>query len=173
MGIVAVELPIRIGKRAESRDAAAGELFTAHYPRLAGWIAGLVGDREIAHDIATESFTRLLVRWEKVDEPRAYLYVVATNLVRDHWRSLDRERRALSLVGSAEPVAHPVDTGVRDLVLRLPDRLREPVLLHYYADLPVAEVARLLHKAEGTVKRALFDARALLHGALTRPEDTR
>jgi DNA-directed RNA polymerase specialized sigma24 family protein len=40
------------------------------------------------------------------------------------------------------------------------------VLLHYYADMSVAEVAAALHKPEGTVKRMLFDARARLHGWL-------
>jgi RNA polymerase sigma-70 factor (ECF subfamily) len=33
------------------------------------------------------------------------------------------------------------------------------VLLHYFADLPVAMVARQLDKSEGAVKRDLFDAR--------------
>jgi RNA polymerase sigma-70 factor (ECF subfamily) len=41
----------------------------------------------------------------------------------------------------------------------LPDRLRVVVLLHYFADLPVATVARQLEKSDGTVKRDLFDAR--------------
>lgn len=48
---------------------------------------------------------------------------------------------------------------VREVVLALPDRLRLPVILHYYADLPVAVVAARLGKSEGTVKRDLFEAR--------------
>ena len=45
---------------------------------------------------------------------------------------------------------------------RLPERMRVPVLLHYYADLSIAEVASALHRPEGTVKRMLYDARARL-----------
>jgi RNA polymerase sigma-70 factor, ECF subfamily len=169
-----VEVALRGASRARTRDAEARELFDAHYARLAGWTAGLVGDVDLAHDIATEAFTRLLARWTTVDDPRAYLYVVATNLVRDHWRRRDRERRALSLLHDDRPptVAGP-GTDLRDLVERLPERLRAPVLLHYYADLSIADVARALRRPEGTVKRALFDARALLHAALTDREDHR
>jgi RNA polymerase sigma-70 factor (ECF subfamily) len=41
--------------------------------------------------------------------------------------------------------------------------MRVPVLLHYYADLTIAEVARAVRRPEGTVKRLLFDARSRLH----------
>src|SRR5947207_3215553 len=50
------------------------ELFVAEYPRLAGWTRRLVQDDEIAHEIASESFTRLMARWERSDNPHAYLY---------------------------------------------------------------------------------------------------
>ncbi len=45
---------------------------------------------------------------------------------------------------------------------RLPGHLRDVVLLHYYADLPVEEVARALRRPVGTVKRRLSDARGIL-----------
>ncbi|MDX6275245.1 MAG: hypothetical protein QOJ92_2455 [Frankiales bacterium] len=158
------------GLRAEQRgrDALAAELFAAHYPRLAGWVRRLVDDDATAHDIAAEAFTRVLSRLTSVDDPRGYLYASAANLVRDHWRRKERERRAYykSSVIAADPVAPGPDTGVRELVEALPDRLRAVVLLHYYADLPLREVSRVLGKPEGTLKRALFDARALLLTAM-------
>lgn len=147
-----------------SRDDAARALWAEHYPRLAGWCASLVGDVDTAHDIAADSFERLLGRWSGVDDPRAYLYVIATNRVRDHWR---KQRRDRELAGRLRPTEHEttsqaVDPWLKDLVMQLPDRLRRPVLLHYYADLPVAEVARALHRPVGTIKRALFEGRAKL-----------
>ena len=74
---------------------AAEELFNACYPRLAGWVRRLVDDDETAHEIAAEAFTRLLSRWTGLDNPQSYLYMIATNLVRDHWRKTSRERRAI------------------------------------------------------------------------------
>src|SRR5205807_5222430 len=52
----------------------------------------LVGDQAAAVDIAQEAFTRLLARWRKVRDARAWLFFVATNLSRDHWRSVTRDR---------------------------------------------------------------------------------
>lgn len=168
-----VTMIARTGVRVATRDEAARDLFRAHYGQLAGWTARLVGDREVAHEVAAEAFTRLLSRWTTVQDPKPWLYMTATNLVRDRWRRQEREARALSKVAAVGAQPAP-DTSVRDLVERLPDRLRAPVLLHYYADLPVREVARVLKRPEGTIKRALYDARAHLHEAMTaEPGDLR
>lgn len=147
----------------EGRDVELRELFDAFYPRLAGWTARLV-DVDTAHDVATEAFTRLVQHWSRVDQPQPWLYMTAGNLVRDHWRRTGRERRALVRLRPVTETAQEPDAAtrmtVRALVLALPDRLREPVLLHYFADLPVRQVAAVTGRAEGTVKRDLYDARA-------------
>ena len=146
-----------------TRDEAARVLWNLHYAPLAGWCAALVGDRDAAQDIASEAFTRLLSRWLTVHDPKGYLYVTATNLVRDRWRRDQRDRRLCERIEQTTQTSTPAtDPWLRDLVERLPDRMRAPVLLHYYADMSIAEVARALHRPEGTVKRMLFDARARL-----------
>ena len=62
------------------------------------------------------------------------------------------------------PTSAPAcDPWLRDLVERLPDRMRAPVLLHYYADMSIDEVAAALHRPPGTIKRTLSDARSKLH----------
>ena len=149
-----------------SRDDEVRELFVAFYGRLTGWLTRLVGDEELAHELATEAFMRLVSHWGTVNEPRPWLYMTAGNLARDHWRKAGRERAAYARLGASSESSPEVDLAgrltVRALVEALPDRLRMPVLLHYYADLPVAQVATVLGKAEGSIKRALFDARALM-----------
>ena len=99
---------------------AAEELFRTAYPKLAGWVRRLVDDDDTAHEIAAEAFVRLLARWTQVDSPQSYLYMIATNLIRDHWRKAERERRAIRSVtaGAAlDAVAYPVqDVDVRNLI---------------------------------------------------------
>jgi RNA polymerase sigma-70 factor (ECF subfamily) len=133
--------------------AAAEELFNACYPRLAGWVRRLVDDDDTAHEIAAEAFTRLLARWSSLENPQSYLYMIATNLVRDHWRRTGRERRALRAVSAAshgDPVLHPAqDVDVRALIQSLPDRLRQPFLLYHYAGFPIRDVATMLGRPEG------------------------
>ncbi len=149
---------------------AAEALFKVTYPKLAGWVRRLVDDDDTAHEIASEAFVRLLSRWTRVESPQSYLYMIATNLIRDHWRKAERERRAMrSVTASADldSVAYPVqDVDVRNLLQSLPARLRDPFLLHYYAGFPIREVATLLHRPEGTIKADLFAARARLRAAL-------
>ena len=142
-------------------------LYTSDFSRLAGYLTSLTGDADVAREAAQEAFTRLFARWRKVDEPRGFVYVVGTNLCRHHWRQNGRERAAVSSLGitsRSDDQAH--DPWLRDLVERLPLRLREVVLLHYYADLPVVEVAAAVHRPVGTVKRRLHEARTLLAGAV-------
>jgi RNA polymerase sigma-70 factor (ECF subfamily) len=152
-------------------DLRAHELWLAHYGPLAGWCQALVGDPEVAHDIAAESFARLLGRLVGVRDPRAYLYVTTTRLVADHWRARARDSKLGDRIVLQERGRDVPDTAwLRDLVERLPERLRAPVLLHYDADLSVADVATALHRPIGTVKRLLAEGRALL---LARIEDPR
>jgi RNA polymerase sigma-70 factor (ECF subfamily) len=159
-------------RRAESTDAEA--LFNSQYPALAGWVRRLVDDDETAHEIASEAFTRLLARWSRLENPHSYLYMIATNLVRDHWRKMERERRAMRAVarsGSDQPCFPDQDVDVRALIQALPLPLRNAFLLHYYAGFGVREVAEMLGRAEGTVKADLFHARARLRSALGTKND--
>ena len=86
-----------------SDHEAVEEFFNACYPRLAGWVRRLVDDDDTAHEIASEAFTRLLARWQGLDNPQSYVYMIATNLVRDHWRKTGRERTALRAMTAAGP----------------------------------------------------------------------
>jgi RNA polymerase sigma-70 factor (ECF subfamily) len=156
-----------------SRRVLAEQLFTANYPKLAGWVRRLVDDDETAHEIASEAFVRLLSRWKNpanLDNPQSYLFMIATNLVRDHWRKTERERRAMRNVTAGadhEPVSDPAqDVHVRSLIQELPPRLRDPFLLHYYAGFGVREIGALLKRPEGTVKADLYHARTRLKEAL-------
>jgi RNA polymerase sigma-70 factor (ECF subfamily) len=149
--------------RAASDEADFGRLYTTHFGVVSGYALSLVGDAAAATDIAQEAFTRLYSRWGHVRDPRAWVFFVATNLSTDHWRRSQRDRALTSALGRVTThEGAPHDPWLRDLVDRLPDRLRQVVLLHYYADLPVDEVARLVHRPLGTVKRRLHEARAML-----------
>ena len=63
------------------------------------------------------------------------------------------------LAGGAEDA---LPGGLWDAVLHLPEEQRAAVTLYYYEDLPVAEIARVLGVAQGTVKSRLGRARQRL-----------
>ena len=145
--------------------------YRAQAAALTGYAYQLTRDAELAEDVAQEAFTRLLSRWVSIREPRPYLFHVATNLARDAWKARARRDRVLGLLGRGgdERVAAP-DTSVADAVRRLPKNQAEVVLLFYYSDLPLADVAAAVRRPEGTVKWLLAQARERLALAL---EDSR
>jgi RNA polymerase sigma-70 factor (ECF subfamily) len=152
-------------------ERAVREVYDAHFGRLVGWTTTLIGDRDLAHDVATEAFVKLMTHWHSVQDPRAWVYTAAANQVRDHWRKRGREAAAYEkyvagngrAIAAAEPgVDHATQLTVRDAVESLPERFRLVVLLHYFADLSIAQIALQIGKSEGTIKRDLHDARKQL-----------
>jgi RNA polymerase sigma-70 factor (ECF subfamily) len=143
------------------------EVYRLHFRDLSGYCAALLGDDQLGVDCAQEAFTRLFGRFRSVREPRPWLFLVATNCVRDEWRKRARQRdtaRSLAVCGVTS--VDPVDPGLRDAIARLPRPHAEVVLLHYFADLPLEDVARQIRRPLGTVKRRLHEARARLQDAI-------
>ena len=127
--------------------ALAEQLFAANYPKLAGWVRRLVDDDDTAHEIASEAFVRLLSKWtslDKLDNPQSYLFMIATNLVRDHWRKTERERRAMRNMSAGtdpEPSADPAqDVDVRELIAAAARPAPRPV--------PAALLRRVRHQGD-------------------------
>ena len=147
------------------RDEQFRAFYAEEYSALTRYCWRLVQDRELAHDLAQEAFTRMLGRLTTVDDPRAYVYGIATNLVRRAWRRRAQDVLTLDVLAAqpARTAASPEGAvTVRDAVAKLPRRLRDVVLLHYWADLSVVDVGVALGRPAGSVKRQLAEARALL-----------
>lgn len=150
-----------------SRDFAG--FFASCWPDVSAYCAVLTRNRELGDELAQEAFTRLYVRWWIVDEPRPYVFRIAGNLVRRHMRDLARHRPSEPPSVSREDEFEASE--VLDAVTRLPQRMREVVLMHYYLDIPLAEVAATLRRPVGSVKRQLHEARAVLGQALGECDD--
>ena len=125
-----------------------------------------------AEELAQETLARVWLRWSRVrelDEPLAlaWTYRVAINLTNSWLRRRMAERRARARL-AARATDAPVDpdpadaVAVRRAVAALPRRQRTALVLRYYADLPVAEVAALMGCAPGTVKSLTSKALAAL-----------
>lgn len=140
-------------------------LYLAEFGRLRRHVSRLVGNDALGAELTQEAFTRLFAAWRRVREPRSYVFLVAVNLARSHFRRQVWEQAALRRLGVDDAV-HESDRVVADAVDRLPRRLREVVVLHYLADLEVADVAAALGRPSGTVKRQLHEARQLLRTSL-------
>ena len=127
------------------------------------------GDRATAEDAAQEAFARALERWNRLrDEPWRARWVMKTAMNAARRMSRRHEQPA-----PQDDVARDDPTDLWIVVRTLPRRQREAVVLHYAADLRVADVAAVMRCREGTVKAHLSKAREALRAQLEAARDER
>jgi RNA polymerase sigma-70 factor (ECF subfamily) len=150
----------------------------SEFTAVLGLALALLHDPDDALDVAQETMTRAFDRWDSVstmDRPGAWARRVALNLVTDTQRRRTRRARLHRRLRTQPAAANPHEPEPWDrefwlAVAELPRRQRDAVALHYVEDLPVAEIARILDIAEGTVKSDLSRARDRLRVTLDRSE---
>jgi RNA polymerase sigma-70 factor (sigma-E family) len=152
------------------------ELFSAHAGRLVR-LAALLGDQD-PEDAAAEAFCKFYKARHRLgtdDRPVGYLNRILVNEVRDRQRHRSVERRDAHLVAVPDSVAPASDLGDHDLVVRalatLPQRQREVLVLRYWLDLPIAEIAAVMSIGVGTVKSQLSRSLDRLQTVLAHSED--
>lgn len=152
--------------------AAAGsvdDLCRRLHPRLVGALRLYLGDQGLAEELAQDALVRLVEHrgdLASIERPDAWAYRVAFNLARSRLRRLGAERRAVARRGPDPTEATAPDLAaalaVRRALEHLPRRQRQAVVLRFYADLPVAEVAAAMGCRPGTAKAHLHQALAAL-----------
>lgn len=130
--------------------------------------ARLIGG-DTADDLVAESLARMLPVWRRSDiaDPSAYLRRAIVNLARRRWRRRALARhRDVAATSWLPTVADDAERFVeRERTLRavasLPPRKRAVIVLRFYEDLSLEQIAQVLGVRVGTVKSQL--ARALEH----------
>ncbi|MEU6712063.1 SigE family RNA polymerase sigma factor [Nonomuraea sp. NPDC046802] len=145
--------------RAEYRD-----FVVSRADRLLRTAYLLTRDWGTAEDLLQESLTKAWFAWPGIEEPEAYVRRVLVTTYTSWWRR--RWRRELPSDTLPEQIAHDAAGAGREelwqAVGRLPAKQRAVIVLRFYEDLPVAEVARILGCHEGTVKSQTAKALAKL-----------
>jgi RNA polymerase sigma-70 factor (sigma-E family) len=135
----------------------------------------LCGDNDQAEDLVQEALVRAFGRPLRTPRPggaEAYVRVTMVNLFIDGARRRSRWNRAAPLLTGTETIEDPADQVLdRDVMLAalndLSRQQRACVVLRYYLDLPIAQVASALGVAEGTVKGYLSEAMTRLAAQLS------
>lgn len=153
-------------------------MFESELAPLHRYLARRLGSAA-ADDLAAETFAVAFRRWADLDgrPVRPWLYGIAANLVRHHWRKEQRMLRAHARAG-AESTAEDDDASERldaqaataRLAAALKDLRpveREVLLLHAWADLSDSEIAAALSLPLGTVKSHLSRGRNQLRNRLS------
>ncbi len=142
--------------------------YTEWRGRVFGYLVRMTGNRELAADIMQESFTRCFARNGDIENPKAFLFTVARNLVCDHHRKAYRERDREDLTEPAGPDPE-AEFMVRErarrtlsALARLPETEREVLALAAEKSLTYREIALVCGISEAAVKVRVHRARRKL-----------
>ena len=171
-------------ERAKTDSAAFGELYETHYDTILNYIYRHTLDVSLAEELASNTFfraLRALPRYRHRAPFRAWLYRIATNEVRMHWRKEKRRRASeddplwkceLERIYFAAPEAKSEEereekmrayARLHGCLSALSERYRIVLLLRYFEELSYEEIANVLSKRVGTVK-------SLVHRGIRRLE---
>lgn len=172
----------------EGDDLALNEIMDRWQRRLTSYLLRAIGNEAIAVDLAQETFVRVYQSREKYQpkgEFSTWLFAIATNLLRQHFRWLKRHP-TVSMDSVApgrddSPLSErlPAEDSnnverderariVKDAVTALPPDLREAVLLFEYEDLSHEQIAKIAGCSKKAVETRLYRARAILREKLSR-----
>ncbi len=151
-------------ERVRARDASALEtFFEAYFDRVHGFVRRLIGDPNLAEDVTQDVFLKVYRAADRLDpgrDPMPWLMTIAHNACRDFWRSGTYRlgRRASSIEDTpgleqalpsrstpeSELLGAERERLVQAAILKLPEALREPLLLHDYEGLGHEQIAEIL-----------------------------
>ena len=173
-------------------DAAFTQLVSKYKDAITNYLSTLIGDYEIAVDLAQETFLRVyrnIGRYSHFYQFSTWIYRIATNLAIDEMRYRKRRGRVFyrNIWGArAKDETDPQEMeisdarrGPRDEVLRkesgrvlrdairsLPEKYRIAFIMKEVQDMPYESIADALNCSAGTVKSRLHRARGLLQRKL-------
>lgn len=126
----------------------------------------LCGSRELSEDIVQTAFATAQPRWAQIDNHAAYLRRAVVNLVKDDQRRFVR-RRSVNVPAVPAMTHDPQLDETWAVVQQLPPVQRAVVVLHYYEDLALVDVAGVLDRPASTVRSDLRRALDRLRKALS------
>jgi RNA polymerase sigma-70 factor (sigma-E family) len=153
---------VRDERREDAASAAVTGLFRSHHLEMVRLALLMTGDLAAAEDVVQDAFEQLHRRWASLRQPGSGLAYVRSSVLNGcrsmHRRARVARKHAARLAEPSSAGADATDSaaGVRsDLIaalLALPRRQREVLVLRYYADLDVAEIAATLRIGPSTVR---------------------
>ncbi len=144
------------------------EFISRDYGKVVAAVGTATGDHDTAQDGVQSALLKILRDGHRPDRFAAWVTVVAINEVRQTHRRRNTEKRV-----TKQPIdaVHPMEgvaaaTDLRTAVSALPDRQRDIVLMFYYLDTAVDDIAAAMEISPGTVKTQLHRARGRLAATL-------
>jgi len=144
------------------------EFYARTAGRLNGYLRKLTGNVAVAEDLLQEAYLRFLTRSRVLDDDehqKNYLFRIATNLARDHFRL--EQRHQILEADTGVTYFRSDNWDVWAVLARLSSRDRELLLLAYVEGMTHREIGQVTGLMRASVKPLLFRARRRFASALT------
>lgn len=129
-----------------------------------------LADSSMAEDITQETFERFFrsfPKYQHYGKAKNYLYVIASNLCKNTYRKKTEESFYAAEEPWENPLEHTVDVITVEQALRqLPEEMRDVLILHYFQEMKLREIAKLKGIGLPLVKYRVQAARGLLRELL-------
>jgi len=146
------------------REATAIEtVYREHRHRLWRSLLAYTGDADITEDAITEAFAQALRRGSALHDPERWIWRAAYRIAAG---SLKERSRVTGQLPEQSYQLPDAPSQLSEALARLPEGQRAAVILHYYADLRVRDVAAVMGSTSGAVKVSLMRARRRLRTLL-------
>jgi RNA polymerase sigma-70 factor (ECF subfamily) len=156
------ELELLISKAKSGNSQAYGEIYKKYYERIYRFIYYMVYDPHLASDLTQNTFLKVWKSLSNFNENKgtfqAFIYAVARNNVID----LQRKKKILPLtyaqeLTSSEDIQNKILTQEQKLLIHhtlgfLKPLEKQLIVLRYFEDLPMSEIAVIVGKHEGAVR---------------------
>jgi len=140
------------------------DLFAAQHERLYRALYLIVGNGPEAEELMQDAFLKVLERWDRIEDPTAYLYRCALNAARSRFRRLTMAAKRTITSGHQEDPFSLAD--LRDEVVRalrsIPERQRLALVLVDLLDYRSEEAAEVMRVTASTVRSLATQGRAAL-----------
>ncbi|WHH57268.1 RNA polymerase sigma factor [Petroclostridium sp. X23] len=160
----------------QGHEDAFDELFRVYSTKAKRTAYLLAGRMGIAEDILQEAFLECFKDIHKLRKPELFEIWFHRLLVRICWRMAKKERKSASeslednlgdiiddrIDTQTTVESKELNTMLRKAIDGLRPHLRTTIILYYYNDMSIKEVAQILNCFEGTVKSRLHNAKKIL-----------
>ena len=156
------------------------KIYDQYIDKIYRFIFLKVNSQEIAQDLTSETFLR---GWEsfkngnKIENPQAFLYKIARNLVTDHYREKGKTKIvSAEYVKITDPRTNLEEKAllksdfdnVRTALVSLKEEYQDIIIWYYLDDLSISEIAKMLDKSEGATRVMLYRALKTLRAVINK-----
>lgn len=147
-----------LAELAKNDETAFSRLYDFFLPQIFGFVTRRISDRALAEDITSRVFLKVVEHIRRFDSRKSrfktWIYTIAVNTLIDHFRSF--ERKSFENMECAESVPDPLDNPhhhieknmekerILSLIEKLPVRHQRLLMLRYYSDFSIDEIADAL-----------------------------